>query len=331
MENIHLTSSEKGYLWVNYMVDSMAVCCLSYYLEKCEDDEIREVISYALDISRVHVELISKILSKENHPIPIGFTNEDVNLSAPRLFSDEFVLFYLHQLANLGLTYYSKTLGMTAREDVHNFYKECISSSTELNSRTKDLLLSKGLYVRPPYIPNESQPEMIQKIGYLKGFLGEKRALTSLEIANLFFNLQTIEVTKTLLTGFTQVVESKDVRDFLTRGKEISTKMIKELKSILENEELSSSTPWYTYVSDSTQSPFSDKLIMFHFAIVNGGGIEQYGFSLASMMRRDIGAKYYQLLAEMMTFADDGMNLMIKNKWVEQPPMAVKRTDLKNI
>ncbi|WP_342042933.1 DUF3231 family protein [Bacillus sp. OTU2372] len=328
MEKTHLTSTEKGFLWINNIVDSMAVCCLSYFKEKCEDEKISEVLSYALDLSKIHVELTSKIFIKENHPIPVGFTEEDVNLSAPRLFSDEFILLYLHQVANLGLVFYSKAIAMTARKDVHDFYKECISSSTELNSRTKELLLTKGLYVRPPYIPDESQPEMIQKIGYLKGFLGEKRALTALEISNLFFNLQTIELVKTLLIGFIQVVESKDVRDLLIRGKELSKKTSKELRSILEEDDLSSSLPWYTYVSDSTDSPFSDKLIMFHLAILNGGGIEQYGFSLATIMRRDVGTRYSQLLVEMITFADDGMNLMIKNKWMEQPPMAIKHKDL---
>jgi hypothetical protein len=330
MEGIYLTVSEKGFLWVNYMVDSMAVCCISYFLEKCEDDEIREILSYALDLSKIHTKFAAETFSKENIPVPIGFTEEDVNLNAPRLFSDEFVLLYLHHLANLGLTYYAKTLSMVARRDVHEFYKECISSSTELNTRTKELLLSKGLYVRPPYIPDPAQSEIIQKLGYMKGFLGEKRPLTSLEISNLFFNLQTLDVCKTLLIAFSQVAKSKDVRDFLTRGKEISEKTLKELRSVMEEEELSSSMPWYTLVTDTTVSPFSDKLIMFHGAVLTGAGIEQYGFSLATMMRRDVGARYAQLIAEMMTFSDDGMNLMIKNKWMEQPPMAVDRKKLRD-
>jgi hypothetical protein len=99
------------------------------------------------------------------------------------------------------------------------------------------------------------------------------------------------------------------------------------LRTLLEEEQLSSSIPWYTFVSDSTTSPFSDKLIMFHGAVLNGGGIEQYGYSLATIMRRDVGARYSQLLAEMMTYADDGMNLMIKNHWMEQPPMAARRNE----
>lgn len=60
---------------------------------------------------------------------------------------------------------------------------------------------------------------------------------------------------------------------------------------------------------------------MFHGGLLTGVGIEQYGFSLATAMRRDIGAKYSQLITEMLGYSDDGVNLMIKNNWLEQPPM----------
>jgi len=325
MDNIHLSAAEKGFLWSTYMENSMAVCILKYFLEKCEDQQIKEVIKYAYNLSQQHVNSTAELLAKENHPIPMGFSNDDVDLSAPKLFLDEFLLYYLMQMGNLGLLFYSKALGMTAHEDVHNLYKECIRTSSELNSNAKELLLSKGLYVRPPYIPNQSESEMIEKIGFLQGFLGEKRPLTALEITNLFFNLQTIEVSRVLFLAFAQVSESEDVRDYLTRGKDLGTKALIKLRELLEKEELASSTPWYSYVSNTTESPFSDKLMMFHASSLIGAGIEQYGYSLSTIMRRDVGALYYGLLAEVMTFADDGLNLMIKNHWMEQPPMAAER------
>ncbi|KAA0549899.1 DUF3231 family protein [Bacillus sp. BGMRC 2118] len=323
-----LTANEKAYLWTNYMVDSMAVCCLSYYIEKCEDSEIRDVLTFALDLSKKHTQFVSELFTSENYPVPIGFTDQDVNLHAPKLFSDDFVLLYLHNLANEGLMFYSKALSMTARNDVHEFYVKCISSSTELNTRTKQLLLSKGLYIRPPYIPDENHPEMIQKLGFMKGFLGEQRPLISMEITNLYFNLITLEVVKTLMIGFAQVAETKDVKDFIDRGKELCMKSSQLLSSILEKEELPAAKPWYTHVTDSTESPFSDKLLMFHGAVLNSGGVEQFGFSLASSLRRDIGARYAQLITEMMTYSDDGMNLMIKHQWMEQPPMNIDRGEL---
>ncbi|MBM6619630.1 DUF3231 family protein [Bacillus suaedaesalsae] len=326
---VKLTANEKAYLWTNYMVDSMAVCCLSYYIEKCEDSEIHDILSFALDLSKKHTQFVKETFTKEKYPVPIGFTEADVNLQAPKLFSDEFVLLYLHNLANEGLMYYSKALSMTAREDVHDFYVKCISSSTELNTRTKMLLLSKGLYIRPPYIPDSNHPEMIEELGFMKGFLGKQRPLISMEIANLYFNLITLEVVKTLMIGFAQVASNKDVKDFITRGKDLCNKTIEQFSSILQKEELPASKPWYTHVTDSTESPFSDKLLMFHGSVLNAGGVEQYGFSLASSIKRDIGARYAQLITEMLTYSDDGMNLMIKHQWLEQPPMNVDRGELK--
>lgn len=326
---VKLTANEKAFLWTNYMVDSMAICCITFYIEKCEDSEIKEILTFALDLSKKHTEFVKETFTNEKYPVPIGFTEHDVNLDAPKLFSDEFILLYLHNLANVGLMYYAKALSMTAREDVHDFYVKCISSSTELNTRTKQLLLSKGLYIRPPYIPDENHPEMIEKLGFMKGFLGEQRTLISMEITNLYFNLITLEVVKTLMIGFSQVASKKDVRDFITRGKEICVKTSQVFSAILEKEELPASKPWYTHVTDSTISPFSDKLMMFHGAILNAGGVEQYGFSLAASLRRDLGARYVQLLTEMMTYSDDGMNLMIKHQWMEQPPMNIDRGDMK--
>ncbi|MDQ0255812.1 putative membrane protein YiaA [Evansella vedderi] len=72
--NNKLTASEKGYLWTTFMVDSMAVCCLKYFLDKCEDNEIKDIITFALELSIQHMDSVKEIFTKENHPIPIGFT-----------------------------------------------------------------------------------------------------------------------------------------------------------------------------------------------------------------------------------------------------------------
>ncbi|WP_167569004.1 DUF3231 family protein [Brevibacillus migulae] len=325
-----LTSSEIAHLWISYMVDDMAQCCLQYFLHKCEDENISSILQYALHLSQRHVQTVTSIFESEAIPIPIGFTDQDKNLDAPRLFSDAFVLLYLHQLANTGLTYYSKALAMATREDVHQFYTACISSSTELNARTKHTLLSKGLYVRSPYVPIPEKAEMTEKLGFLKGFLGEQRSITVMEIACCFSNLQSAEVVKTLMIGFSQVAKAKDVKDFFQRGKQIALKQSELFRGILTDEDLAASIPWDTYISDTTIAPFSDKLMMFHGAMLTGAGIEQFGFSLATSMRRDLGVRYSQLLAEMLTYADDGANLMIKNGWLEQIPLAADRFALQH-
>ncbi|MCM2534643.1 DUF3231 family protein [Neobacillus pocheonensis] len=44
---------------------------------------------------------------------------------------------------------------------------------------------------------------------FLSGFLGRKRALTSIEITHLFLNVQTNSIGKALVTGFTQISQMK--------------------------------------------------------------------------------------------------------------------------
>jgi hypothetical protein len=50
--------------------------------------------------------------------------------------------------------------------------------------------------------------------------------LLALEITNLFHNLQTNAIGKALITGFAQVADTEDARDYFKRGKVIATKHI---------------------------------------------------------------------------------------------------------
>ncbi|WP_394578668.1 DUF3231 family protein [Cytobacillus firmus] len=90
--HIRLTSSEAGGLWANYIADSMFVCVYKYYLAKVEDEEVKKILQHALDLSLQHVQVVTKIFREEGHAIPLGFTENDVNTDAARLFSDEFFL-----------------------------------------------------------------------------------------------------------------------------------------------------------------------------------------------------------------------------------------------
>ncbi|AGK55964.1 hypothetical protein B1NLA3E_21130 [Bacillus sp. 1NLA3E] len=101
--NIRLTSSEIGYLWANYQGDSLAKCVLTVFLHNVEDTETRPAIEYALSLAQNHLEKITEIFTGDHIPIPLGFTDEDINLNAPRLFSDSFYLNYLLDMAKGGL------------------------------------------------------------------------------------------------------------------------------------------------------------------------------------------------------------------------------------
>jgi hypothetical protein len=326
-----LTASEAAYTWLSCMADGMACRSLSYCVKVAEDTQIKEVLEYAVHLSERHVERAEAFLTEAGHPKPHGFTDEDVNLGAPRLFSDAFVLLHLYYMGGMGMTVYSKAISSVTRSDIHQFYMEALVSSAELCSRTKKLLLEKGLYVRPPYISPQDRVDVVKRQQFLAGLLGDIRPMTAIEVSNMFFNLQTIEVVKTLMVAFSQVARSADVRDMFIRGKMICNKHSDRLLKVFREEDVPAALPHDLFVTSSTVAPFSDKLMMFWSALLIGGGFEQYAFSLTTTIRRDIGLRYNEFLVEMQKFSEDAAELMIKHEWLEQPPLVADREELSGV
>jgi hypothetical protein len=102
-----LTAAELATLWSQYINDSLSICVLRYFLSHVKDKEIRKVLEYALNLSESHIKKINGFLSKENHPIPIGFTEDDVNLDAPLLFTDTYMGVYIYIMSIHGGTRYA--------------------------------------------------------------------------------------------------------------------------------------------------------------------------------------------------------------------------------
>jgi hypothetical protein len=190
MGNPKLTSGELAVLWGSYQNDTLGVCTISYFLNIVEDPEIRAILEYGLQLSIKHVQTVKNILEQEEHPMPFGFTEQDINKNAPRLFSDIFMLYYMSNLGSQGLQSYGMALPNSARKDIREFYTACLHSSAELFNRSVDLLEKLGIFIRPPYIPYTNQAEFVHKQHFLAGWLGEERILTTIEISFLFFNLQ---------------------------------------------------------------------------------------------------------------------------------------------
>ncbi|PWK05389.1 DUF3231 family protein [Tumebacillus permanentifrigoris] len=329
--NIRLTSAEIGHLWSLYISDTMSVCTLGYFLKKLEDAEILPVLEYALHLSKQHLETVTEIFTHESFPIPIGFTDADVDLDAPRLFSDTFILNYLKNMSRIGLAANALALSMCARSDVRDFYVEALASTSELYTRSAKVQLSKGLYIRPPYISIPKQVSFIEHESFMSGLLGKKRPLTALEVASLWVNSETNTLGRSVATGFSQVAKSKNVRQYMVRARDISAKHVEVFHDLLNEEMLPAPQTWDSDVLDSTHAPFSDKLMMYHIAVLSQAGFGNYGIAASGAMRRDLGPMYARLIAEVATFADDGMELMIENRWVEEPPQAENRNALAGV
>ncbi|WP_026576193.1 DUF3231 family protein [Bacillus sp. UNC438CL73TsuS30] len=315
-------------LWTPYMNNTMALCVNKYALQTIQDPEINAVFCNALNIAENIVQKITVIFNQEHFPIPQGFTEEDVHLNAPRLFSDELWLFYLHQMSIHGLTAYSLGITASRRPDVRQFYFETYKESYELYETTLGMLQSKGFMERPPTIALPEKIEFAEKQNFLAGWFGHQRPLNTIEISSLYFNLQKTILTKDLALGFSQTAKLKEIRRFMEEVVKVAAEHIEIFTTILHEDFISSAITWDTHVTDSQIPPFSDKLMMFHCAFLIQAAMAYYGTALSGAMRRDLGLKYTSAIAKDVKLAEDCANILIANGWFEEPPSSVDRREL---
>lgn len=121
------------------------------------------------------------------------------------------------------------------------------------------------------------------------------------------------------------VSQDKEVKGYLQRGKKIAHKHGDLFSDILKQNDIPAPMFWDSAVTDTTTQIFSDKLIMFHVSAMIAAGIGNYGAAMAASPRKDIGIQYASLIPEIALYAEDGANIMIKNSWLEEPPMADDR------
>jgi len=328
--NIRLTAAEMSGLWTEYINDTLGLCVNKYFLEKVEDDEIRPIIETSLRYFEENINALEKIFNKDQFPIPQGFTEKDVNVNAPKLFSDTFMVMYLRHMSILTMAASSAALGLVTRPDVVEFHKKMLEKSVKMQDLTRDIQLKQGTYVRPPYISIPDKVDFVEQQQWLAGFFGKKRSLSSVEITHLFLNIQTNHIGKALITGLAQIAESEEVKQLLLKGKKMSQKHIEIFGKYLLDEDLPAPMGWDTAITDITSKVFSDKLIVFHVSGMIAAGIGNYGAAMAASPRRDIGFRYASLIPEISLYAEDCANLMIKNGWLEEPPQTDDREGLIN-
>jgi Protein of unknown function (DUF3231) len=149
-----------------------------------------------------------------------------------------------------------------------------------------------------------------------------------MEIGDITFNMNKMHMHVALKVGFSQVVQSKKVRQFVKRGAEISNKHIATFEQVFREEKLNTPISWQSYVTSSTVSPLSDKWVMYQILLSTQVAVAFYGSALSVTNRRDLAEKYIGLTSELIRFGEDGMNLMIDLGWLEEPPKASDRRAL---
>ncbi|MFD1739355.1 DUF3231 family protein [Bacillus salitolerans] len=327
--NPKLTSSELASLWSSYISDSMNICIMKHFLANVDDEQIKEIVHHSKELSTGHIESLISIFNKENLPLPIGYTDADVNEQAPRLFSDIFYLRFLQFMGRTGTNINGMALGITYREDVRAFYKSTVNESAELYDNIIRLMTKKGILVRSPYIPYYQQVEFIQDDHFLEGYLTlHKRPLLAIEIAHLSNIIEANVIGRTLVDGLTQVAEAKEVKKHLQEGFELGSQIIKAIEQILEENHTNTPFSSDSTITNSTITTFSDKLIMGILSALTTVSIGSIGQGIGASMRSDIIGEYTKLLAKIGKFAMKSGKISIKNGWIEKPPQTIDREKL---
>ncbi|WP_210610572.1 DUF3231 family protein [Priestia flexa] len=322
---VTLTSGEVGSLWEGYIGETMLLCVMKHFSQHVYDGNVKGILTKNTELLHARIARYQLIFEQEKMIAPAGFSEADVFLNAPRMFSDKFYLFYLKEMARGSIIQYSDALFGSHRRDMREFFIQNMNEYIDIFHDTIEYLLEKGIVIRTPSIPIPSKIEFVESEAFLGKLRGKQRPITAQEIKAVYVNLDTNMLGKSLMIAFSQAAESDDLREYLVRGRQIAHKHIELFINLLTDEDLPSPQLWDPEVSESRIAPFSDKLMMYHTGIASTNGLSNYGTALSKVARKDITIDFGRLSLETAKFALDGVKISIKKGWLEQPPLAANR------
>lgn len=322
--NVQLTSSELSSIWSSYLYNTMAGRIMSHFEVTAEDERVKSIVKKAMKITNERISLLDQLYEKEQIVKPIGFTEQDVHLHAPRLYSDIFYLQYIFLTAKSGVTIQSSKLANSARKDIRDLYQLFLNGSIQLFQEATDLMLDMGIFNRSPSMA------MPKEHSYIKSndFFTKNRPLTAMELSELALNIETNTIGKLLLIGFTQTTKSKKIKSFFNKGLRIAEDNIIQLTDVLTKNKTELPSTGSSLVTDSAEAAYSEKLMLFHIDTLNSIGMSNFGLSLASTTRNDLAVLFGKLVAVAAKYSRDGADLLIENGWYEEPPTSVNRDKL---
>jgi hypothetical protein len=325
-----ITSGEIGILWMSYQVKSLLCNMNGLFAQKTTDQKAKDILNNYVMEAEKHIAEMKKIFENEKAVVPIAFDSRDVFDDAPALFDDMFHIMFLRTMAKINLGFNSIHLGMSYRKDIREFFINALKLSQDTYNICTDYLTEQGVLARPPYVSMPKEVEFIEAEKYMSGIqlMGNKRALNTLEISYIYFMIEANVMGMQLMTGFAQVAKEKEVKDYFVKGKELSKKIVSDLSGIILQSDIQPPTSWAGKATDSIVPPFSDKMMMFLSNILSSYAMGSNALGMSFSMRSDLPVKLAVLAKNTLDYARAGGKLMIKHKWLEEPPQMEDRNQL---
>lgn len=189
-------------------------------------------------------------------------------------------------------------------------------------SITTEHLLNKGTLTLPPIVPMPKEVGFIENNSYTNGLnpFRKKRALNTVEIGLIYQSLETNISGMQLMIGFEQVAKEVDVKKYFTKGKELAKEVISVMSNLLLDSDIPAPSTWAGMITDSTISPFSDKLMMYNTNLLSVFGLGSNSVGAGFSFRGDLLLSMGTIMAKTFDFAKDGGTILIKHGWMEEPP-----------
>ncbi|QIZ09077.1 DUF3231 family protein [Priestia megaterium] len=324
-----ITSSELANLWMAYQEKTMMLRVLEHFIEHSDHEGKQLLQSYYTGAAK-NIEMIKSIFQQEGAVIPIGFTENDVYKSVPKLFDFMYDIMYLHLMTKVEMSLYALFTGMSYRKDIDDLFIGMTAESQSMNSLATQFLLEKGVLVRPPFVSMPKQVNFVQDKNYMDGFnwFSENRSLNTVEVSLIHHAIETNLVGMQLMIGFAQVASDKEVRKYLTKGMELSKKIEIDLGEFLRQSYIEPPATHAGKATTSKAAPFSDKLMMYNTNLLASFGLGSNALGTGFCLRSDLPAKMSFNAKNIFIFAQDGGKIMIKNGWMEEPPQIEDRNQL---
>jgi hypothetical protein len=112
----------------------------------------------------------------------------------------------------------------------------------------------------------------------------------------------------------------KEVHDVLKLNYDIS-----DLNDVLLQSDIQPPSTWAGKATDSTTAPISEKLMIYTTSLMSSSAIGYNVIGTSFSLRSDLQSKLLLIAKDTYDFAKKGGKLMIKNKWMEEPPQMEDR------
>jgi len=327
---IQLTSTELGRIWMSYQIESMMIATFGNLRDSTIDEEAKGILNLSLIEDEKIIAELRKIFNNQNAVIPIAFDERDIFRDVPALFDDIFNIMFLRQIMKLNLGFSSLYLSTSYMKEVEEVFKLIHTVAEKFYVLTTDYLLSKGVLAKAPYVSMPTKVEFIEDKKYVSGFkiFNDKRALNTIEVGYINEAIEDNVFGMQLITGFAQVANENEVKQYFIEGKELSKKIITNLTSVFLKSDIQPPSTWAGKATTSIVAPYSDKLMMFIVNLISSFATGSNSLGTSFSMRSDLPLIFTKIAKNTFFYSKKGGELMIQHMWMEEPPQMEDRNQL---